>query len=374
MPRRGRGRTVGCAGVDVLEQNGTCGVPAHGGEQADGGVDGIGVQVPDDHRSGSGAVASPQFLPRRRIGGGEEEEPVEAREAVRALEDLLHHAGANGRLVGRAELPAAGRIDRGEEDRPVHVGHAVREREHRPGVDVLDELRARRRPVAPPELDAGDAVVGGEVDASPHRRQQVEPRRASDGRRTTGPEPDVLHERRAGRRPVAPPELEAGARLGGTEEERAVGVVERPREGANRAWVDVEDPDRARRGAVAPPELGPAHPVAGREEERAVHVRQLGGLRIRRPGIDVLQQDGAAGGAVARPELGAVRGVGGNEEERPAHVGERAWVRPAGAPRRVAGAGRVDVRDDGGSHGGPVAPPELAAQTDLLAKSGRPKG
>ena len=50
------------------------------------------------------------------------------------------------------------------------------------GVDVLDEDRAGRRAVAPPQLGAGEAVVGGEEDRAAHGGEALRERPSARGR------------------------------------------------------------------------------------------------------------------------------------------------------------------------------------------------
>src|SRR5262249_59751804 len=130
---------------------------------------------------------------------------------------------------------------------------------------------------------------------------------------------------------VAPPELVAVHAVVGGEEQRVarggqvvgIGAVRRAVGAA--AGTDVLDQDGAASGAVAPPELAAVGPVVGRKEKSITDRGQfagIGALRISVRGArgDVLDQDGAGGGAVALPQLHAVGSVVGGEEQRPGHA------------------------------------------------------
>jgi hypothetical protein len=133
--------------------------------------------------------------------------------------------------------------------------------------------------------------------------------------------------------------------------------------------LDVPDEHGARLGPVALPQLAARVGVERCEEERAVdaghgHFDGPEEVKGADPGIDVLDQHGSGGRPVALPQLVAGLGVEGREEERAVHVGETE------GPGR-AGPG-VDVLDR--PRGRPVALPESStpALGDTAVKNNVP--
>src|SRR5262249_15631510 len=121
------------------------------------------------------------------------------------------------------------------------------------------------------------------------------------------------------------PQLRSGRGVVGREKQRAVDVGQVARDkpgddqrGAGVAAVALPQLRRVRRGG------------AGREKQRSVHVGQVAGGRavaivaavIAREAawLDVLDERGTGGGPVALPQLLPVRAIVGCEEQRPVHV------------------------------------------------------
>src|SRR5262245_29540798 len=94
----------------------------------------------------------------------------------------------------------------------------------------------------------------------------------------------------AGRWGAESPQLEAGARLAGPEEEPSADVRQLSRERAVRARVDVIDERRSGGRAIAPPELATGDWIEGGEEQGPLDGRQVGRIGAVTAGDDVLHQ------------------------------------------------------------------------------------
>src|SRR5262249_12822782 len=117
---------------------------------------------------------------------------------------------------------------------------------------------------------------------------------------------DVLDQHRAGRGPVALPQLVAACSVVGDEKKRAVDVGQGGWAGAMGtvgagAGPNVLDEHSADSRAVALPQLQPADSVVGREEQGSIHVGQGVGGGAGSSGEDILDQRGAGGRTIALP-------------------------------------------------------------------------